>query len=112
MTHEEEINGEGKRERSALDHHESQNSPPGEAARAELVRRQVGDGVGEAWRRNHMITGSGSRFSSFGQNQAVSAIAQGMMPKAMAQGEKMEAMNTTPTAIAEMKDRKSTRLNS
>ena len=39
---------------------------------------------------------------SFGQNQAVSAIAHGTSPNATAQGEKIEAMKTTPTAQAAM----------
>jgi len=36
-----------------------------------------------------MITGSGSRFSSLGQNQAVRAIATGIAPNGTAQGEKI-----------------------
>ena len=42
-----------------------------------LCGRQVRDVVGEARLEDHVITGSGVRLSSFGQNQAVSAIAIG-----------------------------------
>ena len=43
MAHQEEISGEGEGEGGALDHHEADDAPPGEAARPELVGRQLGD---------------------------------------------------------------------
>ena len=49
-----------------------------------------------------MITGSGLRFSSLGQNQAMSAMALGIAPKTIAQGEKIEETNRIPTATEAM----------
>src|SRR5690348_11093447 len=102
MSHEEEISGEGEAKEGALDDHEADDPPPGEAARPELVGRKPGDVVGEARLQDHTITGSGSRLISFGQNQAPMAIAHGIAPKTTAQGEKIDETNRTPTAIAEM----------
>src|SRR5206468_7781093 len=50
----------------------------------------------------HVITGSGWRLSSFGQNQAAIAIAAGIAPNRTAHGEKIEETNRTATAIAAM----------
>src|SRR5206468_7611623 len=92
--------------RRAFDHHETDDPPPGEAARAEFVRRQRGEIVGEADARAHEITGSRVRCRCFGQNQAVMAIATGTAPTAIAQGEKIDAMNRTATATAAMNGHK------
>src|SRR4029079_10604557 len=100
MPHQEEISGEGEAEERALDDHEPDDPPPGQAARPELVGRQVGDAIGEARLKHHEITGSGWRLRSFGQNQAAVAVALGIAPNTTAHGEKIDETNKTPTAMA------------
>src|SRR3954471_13497216 len=102
MPHQEEVGGEGEAKGGAFDHHEADDPPPGEAARTELAGWKLGDILGEARLEHQSITGSGWRARSLGQNQAVSAIAQGTIPTAIAHGEKIEATNTIPIAMAEM----------
>src|SRR5207253_6246313 len=86
----------------ALDHHEADDPPPSQARRPELVGRQVRHVVGEADAADHMITGSGLRFSSLGQNQAISAMAGGIAPNTTAHGEKIDEMKNTAVATHAM----------
>src|SRR5206468_6877477 len=85
-----------------FDDHEADDPPPGQAGRPEREGRQFRHVVGEADVADHVITGSGWRTSSFGQNQAPMAIAHGTSPMVSAHGEKIEATNTTPIAHAAM----------
>src|SRR5438445_11389956 len=102
VTHQEEVGGEREPEERAFDDHEPHDAPPVQAARPELVRRQARQIIGEARFEDHVITGSGWRLSSLGQNHAAMAIALGIAPNRTAQGEKIEETNRMPTATAAM----------
>ena len=84
-----------EREAGALDQHESQRAPPGQAGRAHAVQRQIAQ-----VERRRAVSHDSSSGVPFGQNQPISATATGIEPQTTAHGVKIDQISITLVAIA------------